>query len=98
MYDEDDKAGYWGDARKCDTPLRTIEAMYRHIATHHPELDFIYWTGDLPAHDIWKQTRESNADIVRVSSIFVRYSFFGCCEDNSLSPHDAGLSVVKLKV
>ena len=77
MYDEDDQAGYWGDSRKCDTPQRTIEAMYRHIASHHPELDFIYWTGDLPAHDIWKQTRESNADIVRVSSThFVKSLIF----------------------
>ena len=65
MYDEADAAGFWGDSRKCDTPLRTIEAMYRNIRNHHPYIDFIYWTGDLPAHDIWKQTKASNAEIVR---------------------------------
>ena len=39
--------------------------MYRHIRNQHPYIDFIYWTGDLPAHDIWKQTKASNAEIVR---------------------------------
>ena len=44
--------------RKCDTPLRTIESMYRHIASRHSDIDLIYWTGDLPPHDIWNQTRK----------------------------------------
>ena len=52
----------WGDYRKCDTPLRTIEAMYKHIANHH-SIDLIYWTGDLPPHDIWKQSRRGNVEV-----------------------------------
>ena len=52
----------WGDYRKCDTPLRTIEAMYKHIANHH-SIDLIYWTGDLPPHDIWKQSRQGNVEV-----------------------------------
>ena len=79
MYDEADMAGHWGDARKCDTPLRTIEAMYRHIARSHPDIDFIYWTGDLPAHDIWRQTRASNADIVRGTARQLRPQWAGRC-------------------
>ena len=50
--------GTGGDFRKCDTLLRFIEAMYKHIATIHPSVDFIYWTGGLPAHDFWNQTKE----------------------------------------
>ena len=52
----------WGDLRKCDTPLRTIEAMYKHIAAHHT-VDLIYWTGDLPPHDIWNQSRDGNVEV-----------------------------------
>ena len=52
----------WGDLRKCDTPLRTIEAMYMHIAAHHT-VDLIYWTGDLPPHDIWNQSRDGNVEV-----------------------------------
>jgi sphingomyelin phosphodiesterase len=29
-------AGMWGDYRKCDTPKRTIENLYEHIAKTHP--------------------------------------------------------------
>ena len=71
----EDKAGYWGDFRKCDTPLRTIEAMYKHIAATHPNLDLIYWTGDLPAHDIWNQTREGNKEIVRATALQLQKFF-----------------------
>uniref|UniRef100_UPI00359018B4 sphingomyelin phosphodiesterase isoform X2 n=1 Tax=Myxine glutinosa TaxID=7769 RepID=UPI00359018B4 len=49
-------AGYWGDYRKCDVPMRTIESMLQHIATN-ATFDFVYWTGDIPAHNIWQQTR-----------------------------------------
>ena len=64
----EDKAGYWGDFRKCDTPLRVIEAMYNKIATIHPSVDFLYWTGDLPAYDIWNQTKEGYKEIVRTTA------------------------------
>ena len=89
MYDEADMAGHWGDARKCDTPLRTIEAMYRHIARSHPDIDFIYWTGDLPAHDIWRQTRASNADIVRGTARQLRHHFPGVPVYPALGNHES---------
>ncbi|XP_042207356.1 sphingomyelin phosphodiesterase-like isoform X3 [Homarus americanus] len=63
----DKRAGLWGDFRKCDTPLRTIESMLDNIAYLHPDIDYIIWTGDLPPHDIWNQTRESNLNVVRAT-------------------------------
>jgi len=72
---EEDRAGYWGDTRKCDTPLRTIEAMYEHIAVTYPNVDLIYWTGDLPAHDIWYQTKEGNEKIVRETVLHLKKFF-----------------------
>ena len=77
VYDEDDRAGCWGDARKCDMPLRTIEAMYRNIRYNHPDIDWIYWTGDLPPHDIWMQTKEGNSDIVRGTARQLKKHFPG---------------------
>ena len=35
MVEDSERAGHWGDYRKCDTPLRTVQAMYKHIAEHH---------------------------------------------------------------
>ncbi|XP_076061027.1 sphingomyelin phosphodiesterase-like isoform X3 [Oratosquilla oratoria] len=60
----DKAAGLWGDYRKCDTPLRTINSMLENIAYLHPDIDYIIWTGDLPPHDVWNQTRESNLHIL----------------------------------
>lgn len=29
------------------------------------QFDMIYWTGDLPPHDIWNQTRESQLEVLQ---------------------------------
>jgi sphingomyelin phosphodiesterase len=81
-------AGYWGDYRKCDTPLRTIEAMYRHIASHH-QVDLIYWTGDLPPHDIWNQTRAGNVEVVRATARQLREHFPGVPVLPALGNHES---------
>ncbi|MEL6741322.1 MAG: metallophosphoesterase, partial [Planctomycetota bacterium] len=48
-------AGRWGTLSKCDIPYRTLEHALEHLSTQH--FDYIMWTGDLPAHDDWEQTR-----------------------------------------
>ncbi|KAL3267397.1 hypothetical protein HHI36_011526 [Cryptolaemus montrouzieri] len=58
-------AGKWGAYAKCDTPRILLENMLEHISEQHPDIDFIFWTGDLPPHDIWKQTKEYNLDIIK---------------------------------
>lgn len=58
-------AGRWGDYRKCDTPKRTIDHMLQHISTTHLDIDYILWTGDLPPHDVWNQTREENLMVLK---------------------------------
>lgn len=71
---ESDLSGYWGDYRDCDIPLRTLEGMMKAIAAKHKDLDFVIWTGDVPAHDIWNQTRDGQLDLIRtVSSLFDQY-------------------------
>ncbi|XP_050420367.1 sphingomyelin phosphodiesterase isoform X2 [Adelges cooleyi] len=63
--DHQSRAGRWGDYRKCDTPKRTVDNMLQHIVANHADIDYIIWTGDLPAHDIWNQTREENLAILK---------------------------------
>lgn len=67
-------AGYWGDYRDCDVPLRTLESMLKYISIHHKDIDYVIWTGDIPAHDVWDQTREAQVSIIRsVSSLMDKY-------------------------
>ncbi|XP_063289377.1 sphingomyelin phosphodiesterase [Pelobates fuscus] len=51
-------AGYWGEYGACDLPLHTIESLLRHVATQGP-FDRVYWAGDIPAHNVWEQTRNN---------------------------------------
>jgi len=56
----DEEAGTWGDYRSCDIPQWTLENTLAHInQTQLGEIDYIIWTGDIPAHDVWKQTKDS---------------------------------------
>jgi predicted MPP superfamily phosphohydrolase len=51
----------WGDYN-CDTPHRTLKAMFDFIAHEQKQIgiDFITWTGDNTAHDIWEQNDQLN--------------------------------------
>ena len=59
--DQEEAAGYWG-AYQCDVPLVTVEAMMEDIAKTHTDLDYIIYTGDSPAHDIWIQSKDRNLE------------------------------------
>ncbi|XP_004279302.1 sphingomyelin phosphodiesterase isoform X1 [Orcinus orca] len=50
-------AGYWGEYSKCDLPLRTLESLLSGLGPAGP-FDMVYWTGDIPAHNIWQQSRQ----------------------------------------
>ena len=58
-------AGRWGEYT-CDTPPWTLEATLAHIRDTQPDLDLVLVTGDLPAHDIWRQSRASNLHTIRI--------------------------------
>lgn len=55
-------AGRYGDYRDCDTPIWTLHGLFTHLQTQ--QFDYILWTGDLPAHNIWNQTRADQEQIL----------------------------------
>ncbi|ESP02348.1 hypothetical protein LOTGIDRAFT_92630, partial [Lottia gigantea] len=67
-------AGKWGDYRNCDTPIWTLNNLFEHLQQISHQFDIVYWTGDLPAHNIWNQTRQDQVDILkRLHDLFVKY-------------------------
>ncbi|CAM9601960.1 unnamed protein product [Bubo scandiacus] len=64
-------AGFWGDYGKCDLPLHTIEAL---LAQLPPVATFAaaYWTGDIPAHDVWQQSRQDQLLALRTVTGLLR--------------------------
>ncbi|TNN79008.1 Sphingomyelin phosphodiesterase [Liparis tanakae] len=61
------EAGYWGTYSKCDLPLWTVENLLENAARDGP-WDWVYWTGDIPAHDVWSQTRTQQLSELTVIS------------------------------
>ncbi|KAM3601426.1 uncharacterized protein V6R79_012763 [Siganus canaliculatus] len=61
------EAGYWGTYGKCDLPLWTVENMLENAAAQGP-WDWVYWTGDIPAHNVWSQTRKQQLSELTVIS------------------------------
>ncbi|KAL0267656.1 UNVERIFIED_CONTAM: hypothetical protein PYX00_009859 [Menopon gallinae] len=55
------KYGGW----KCDLPEATFDSLIQHIKEQHKDIDYIIWTGDIPAHDLWSQNESSNYDILK---------------------------------
>ncbi|XP_040908189.1 sphingomyelin phosphodiesterase [Toxotes jaculatrix] len=65
------EAGYWGTYSKCDLPLRTVENLLKNVAKAGP-WDWVYWTGDIPAHNVWSQTRKQQLSELTVISRLIR--------------------------
>lgn len=61
------EAGYWGTYSKCDLPLHTVEHLLENLAKSGP-WDWVYWTGDIPAHNVWSQTRTQQLSELTVIS------------------------------
>ncbi|KAK6619763.1 hypothetical protein RUM43_012528 [Polyplax serrata] len=57
-------AGKWG-GWKCDIPERTLDSFLQHANSTHGRFDYILWTGDIPSHASWTQTKEESLYMLR---------------------------------
>ena len=58
-------AGVFGDFN-CDSPPLLVSTLFDYLnRTLSPRPDFILYTGDDPAHDVWAQTRTSNLAVIQ---------------------------------
>lgn len=64
-------AGHWGSYSRCDLPLRTVENLLQNVAKVGP-WDWVYWTGDIPAHNVWSQTRTQQLNELTTISRLIR--------------------------
>ncbi|XP_046645796.1 sphingomyelin phosphodiesterase-like [Daphnia pulicaria] len=69
-----DAAGYWGDYRTCDLPWYLIENSVSQMASLHPDVGYIIWTGDLTPHDVWSTAKDENIMIIdRLMTLVAQY-------------------------
>lgn len=81
-------AGRWGDY-KCDIPMETFDNMLQQAATTHKDIDYILWTGDIPAHDLWDENEETVTKIIRATSTKIREAFPGIPVYPAIGNHDS---------
>ncbi|XP_052822230.1 sphingomyelin phosphodiesterase isoform X2 [Octopus bimaculoides] len=69
-----DGAGKWGDYRNCDLPPRTMDNLFNHLRNIQDQFDYIIWTGDLPPHNIWNQSRSDQTKVINIlTQYFLKY-------------------------
>ncbi len=57
-------AGLYGDY-KCDLPLPTLDLILAQAKAVHPDIKYVFLTGDYPAHDVWRQDRAHNLEAAK---------------------------------
>uniref|UniRef100_A0A1Q3G345 Sphingomyelin phosphodiesterase n=1 Tax=Culex tarsalis TaxID=7177 RepID=A0A1Q3G345_CULTA len=63
--DSSNAAGFWGDYRDCDTPWHAVVDVMEQIRKQHPNIETVYFTGDIIHHFTWNTTLESNEQSMR---------------------------------
>ncbi|CAO1438478.1 unnamed protein product [Diamesa hyperborea] len=58
------RAGAWGDFRYCDSPWAAVEDAIRQVKRQHPDVDIVYYTGDIVDHGVWETTIQGNINIM----------------------------------
>eukprot|EP00128_Syssomonas_multiformis_P013863 Colp12_sorted_trinity150504_noHs@9361 len=57
----------------CDTPKITVEYMLATIANMTPPVNYVFWTGDLPPHDVWLSTRQRNLQVLKETTDMLKH-------------------------
>lgn len=58
--DPENAAGRWGDYRSCDVPFDMVVNAIQTIKNTHPDVDHIYFSGDIIDHGIWETSALNN--------------------------------------
>uniref|UniRef100_A0A7M5V677 Sphingomyelin phosphodiesterase n=1 Tax=Clytia hemisphaerica TaxID=252671 RepID=A0A7M5V677_9CNID len=70
----DTAAPKWGFPGNCDANPLLVNNLFNHIALAHEDAEYIYWTGDVPAHNVWNQSREDQIFTVKqATKLLVQY-------------------------
>ena len=72
------QAMQWGDYRNCDLPIWTFEDLLKQLSEKNTgeksPIDYILFTGDIPAHDVWAQSKSQQIEMIfNVTSTLKKY-------------------------
>ncbi|GAB0097653.1 Sphingomyelin phosphodiesterase [Sergentomyia squamirostris] len=85
----EERAGYWGDLRDCDSPFRAVQNAFQHIRSQHQSIDYVYFTGDIVDHGVWATSQDWNKNSMRRVHTSLRESFGGIPVYPVIGNHEA---------
>ncbi|KAH3885331.1 sphingomyelin phosphodiesterase-like [Dreissena polymorpha] len=65
-------AGRYGDFRDCDSSKIMLDSLFSHLRSIQDQFDYVLFTGDIPPHNIWNQSRDSQTDAMDKFSGYMR--------------------------
>lgn len=88
------KAGKYGDYQNCDVPIDMLDALFGHLSSIQDQFDYIIMTGDIPAHDVWSQSRTQQVShVTALDKLFVQYlpnkPVYACVGNHETAPINA---------
>ncbi|CAL1543340.1 unnamed protein product [Lymnaea stagnalis] len=88
------KAGKYGDYQNCDVPIDMLIALFSHLSSIQDQFDYIIMTGDIPAHDVWSQSRTQQVyHLTALDKLFDQYlpnkPVYACVGNHETSPINA---------
>ena len=86
--DASNSAGLYGEFN-CDTPELTVQSMLDALNRTQPRPDFVLYTGDDPAHDIWEQSRANQLQSIAYTSSLLHAYFPDIPVFQTLGNHEA---------
>lgn len=67
-------AGKWGSLDDCDLPYVTLQSLFEYLRSIKDQFDYVVFTGDLPAHNVWNQSRSDITGAMElVTKMFLTY-------------------------
>lgn len=67
-------AGKWGSLNNCDLPYVTLQSLFEYLRSIKDQFDYVVFTGDLPAHNVWNQSRSDITGAMElVTKMFLTY-------------------------
>ncbi|XP_060565610.1 sphingomyelin phosphodiesterase-like [Ruditapes philippinarum] len=82
-------AGKYGAYSNCDSAPITVDSLFRHLKSIQDEFDYVIFTGDIPAHNIWNQTRSDQTSAMDVFTKYMKTYLPNKIVYNTLGNHES---------
>ncbi|XP_045170624.2 sphingomyelin phosphodiesterase-like [Mercenaria mercenaria] len=82
-------AGKYGDYRNCDSAPVMVDSLFQYLQSIQDEFDYVIFTGDIPAHNVWNQSRSDQTSALDVFTKYMKTYLPDKLVFNALGNHES---------